>query len=595
MKLIRKPTRTSWLLKLLICLLLIAIYYFDLLSYLEFKLQDRFYQSPKLIDPRIIVIGIDERTLNELGRFEDWNRQAIADAIRILNSSEEGKPAVIAVDVLFGGESNNPAADASLVEAAREGGNVVTVSIALWGKDKELNKTLELVERPFPALEKEVRYGLANGTIESRDGVIRTAYLHTEHEGQTITSFPYEIYKAYTGNTSIEALKNDPQIYITYSGRPGDYSWGPSFLDIFSEDFDPSFFADSIVMIGPYASATMDAYYTPISQEQMYGVEIHANVLQMLLEGNFKRPVPPLYNYLILILVLILGVLLAQYLDVRALIFAYGALIALYLFTAAQLFAGGHIILLLYPIFSLVLLFLYQTVSSYAMETLEKRRVKETFKKYVDPDLADQLLASGEAQSNEVGARKNIAVLFVDVRGFTTMSETLKDQPELIVKILNEYLEHTSTCIFKNGGSVDKFIGDATMALFNGFYPLDDYVFKAVKAALDIVEGAQQLSLSLQEKYNIDVGFGIGLQCGDAIVGNLGPSFRKDYTAIGDTVNTAARLESRALKSQILISEEIYTLLNNRIEAHFFEEMTLKGKAKPLAVYTVTGLKENPS
>jgi len=145
-----------------------------------------------------------------------------------------------------------------------------------------------------------------------------------------------------------------------------------------------------------------------------------------------------------------------------------------------------------------------------------------------------------------VGSKKHIAVMFVDVRGFTPMTEGFRDTPELIVETLNEYLELTAGAVFGNGGSVDKFIGDATMALFNGFVPLDDYIYKAVKAADDMVQGAAELNASIKERYGIDIGFGVGIHCGEALVGNLGPSFRKDYTAIGDTVNTAARLESNA-------------------------------------------------
>ena len=197
-------------------------------------------------------------------------------------------------------------------------------------------------------------------------------------------------------------------------------------------------------------------------------------------------------------------------------------------------------------------------------------------------------METGEANSDEVGVLKDIAVLFVDIRGFTPMTEALKGYPGLIVKILNEYLELTSSAVFNNGGSVDKFIGDATMALFNGFVPLDDYVYKAVKAAWDIVQGATEVNASIKEKYGVDVGFGVGVNCGDAIVGNLGPSFRKDYTAIGDTVNTAARLESNAKRSEVLISKNVYELVKDRVKAVSVGEIPLKGKSEKLEVFSVT-------
>ena len=170
------------------------------------------------------------------------------------------------------------------------------------------------------------------------------------------------------------------------------------------------------------------------------------------------------------------------------------------------------------------------------------------------------------------------------------MTENLRDTPELIVRTLNEYLELTSTAVFNNGGSVDKFIGDATMALFNGFVPLDDYVYKAVRSAWEMTQGAEQLNRSLKERFGVDLSFGIGIHCGEAIVGNLGPSFRKDYTAIGDTVNTAARLESNAKPSEVLISRDVYELLGDRIEAKSKGEIQLKGKTEPIEVFSLTNL-----
>ena len=172
------------------------------------------------------------------------------------------------------------------------------------------------------------------------------------------------------------------------------------------------------------------------------------------------------------------------------------------------------------------------------------------------------------------------------------MSEALKDEPEVVVKILNEYLELTSTSVFNNDGSVDKFMGDATMALFNGFFHTDDYVFKAVKAAWDMVQGAAKVNASIKEKYDVDVGFGIGVNCGDAIVGNLGPSFRKDYTAIGDTVNTTSRLQNNAKRSEILISRDVYDIIKDRVEVVSMGTIPLKGKSIELEVFSVKSIKQ---
>lgn len=143
-------------------------------------------------------------------------------------------------------------------------------------------------------------------------------------------------------------------------------------------------------------------------------------------------------------------------------------------------------------------------------------------------------------------------------------------------------IQHT---IFKNGGTLDKFIGDATMAVFNAPFDLDDYIYRAVCTARDIAAGSQALEEKLMARFGKTVSFGIGVNCGRAVVGNIGCDFRMDYTAIGDTVNTAARLESNAKKGQILISESVYEAVKDRIEVSPIGEIPLKGKSKGVFVY----------
>jgi adenylate cyclase len=601
---------------IIILIILILGFLFDLLAFFEYKLQDSAFQRPErneLPAPYITVFGIDSDTLeafDNYGRFQDWNRQKIADAINILNRYEDAKPAVIAIDILYTSESSNPEADAALAQAVSDGGNVVLASLARYGYiwlDRDNLKTERAVtghEIPFPALAQNSAYGIVNADPSRVDSLMRYAVLKQEYSGGYIYSFPAEIYKKYMEYMWDENSVTDNFInahntaYITYYGLPDTYSPESvagtrlSFLDIFDEDFEPDWYADEIILIGPYAPGFEDAYFTPVSRGQMYGVEIHANVVNMLIDGNFKRYIPRAINFAVLIFFILVTLVLAKFTDMRILLGVLAALGAGYYFAALYIFRNGYILSLLYPLFSLAALYIYQVVYGYILETFEKRKLKSAFKKYVDPKLVDKLIEGREADSNEVGVKKNIAVMFVDVRGFTPMTEALKDNPELVVKILNEYLELTSSAVFDNDGSVDKFVGDATMALFNGFFHTENYVYKAVKAAWDMVQGASAVNAALQEKYGVDVGFGIGINCGDAIVGNLGPSFRKDYTAIGDTVNTAARLESNAKSSQILISSEVYEVVKEQVDADSVGAIPLKGKSIELEVFSVTNVRD---
>lgn len=174
------------------------------------------------------------------------------------------------------------------------------------------------------------------------------------------------------------------------------------------------------------------------------------------------------------------------------------------------------------------------------------------------------------------------------------MSEIL--EPEQVVEILNNYLELTTKCIFKNKGTLDKFVGDATMAVFNSPFDLDDYVYRAVCAAWDIVQGGIELEGKLLERFGRSVGFGVGVNCGPAVVGNIGCEFRMDFTAIGDTVNTAARLEANAKKGQVLISDVVYERVKDRVLVDAVGAIPLKGKSNEVFVYSVVGLKvEKPA
>ncbi|MEG0650341.1 MAG: adenylate/guanylate cyclase domain-containing protein, partial [Oscillospiraceae bacterium] len=172
---------------------------------------------------------------------------------------------------------------------------------------------------------------------------------------------------------------------------------------------------------------------------------------------------------------------------------------------------------------------------------------------------------------------------------FTTMSEAL--EPKTVVEILNNYLTLTSTCILNNGGTLDKFVGDATMAFWGAPLPQDDCIFKAVKTALDMVEGSVKLSEELQAKFGRTVSFGIGVHYGSAVVGNIGSPTRMDYTAIGDTVNTSARLEANAPGGTILVSRAVADALEGRVRfTTLGDSIKLKGKAEGFEILKVDGM-----
>jgi adenylate cyclase len=578
-------------------------------SPLEYRVQDSAFQQPCLPYHGIIILGIDEPAWEALGAWP-WPRSLMAEVINILNYYEEMRPAVIAVDVLYDQPSHFfPEGDLLLAEAARQGGNVLLASSFNIGQDIEGLRAEPVITAhitPFDAVLPYAQHGIINAVTDA-DGLIRNALLWDEFEGTRIYSFPLLAAQMYLqhnyGYASAHPfIEENRTMFLRYTGlpghegTPGDF-FGFSLADVFESWFKEDvvatgWLADTIVLIGAYSIGMMDHYPTPIYRgAPMYGVEIHANAIQAILEEAFKLRVPDWVGVLLLTAFILLGMLIGEFVDVRIALPIFGVLGVGYYFGALQIFTQQYYVLpMLGPPMVLGIIAVYQLIYGYALRVYEKGKIKSAFRKYVDPNLVDALVESGEADHDGVGKKKHIAVLFVDVRGFTPLTERFADTPELIVETLNAYLELTSASVFNNGGSVDKFIGDATMALFNGFVPLDDYVYKAVKAAWDIVQGAAEVNAAIKEKYGIDLGFGVGVNCGEAIVGNLGPSFRKDYTAIGDAINTAARLESSAQRSQVLISQDIVDILGERIQVESIGAIPLKGKSVPLEVYVLRGV-----
>ncbi|MGB9577601.1 MAG: adenylate/guanylate cyclase domain-containing protein, partial [Candidatus Norongarragalinales archaeon] len=211
-----------------------------------------------------------------------------------------------------------------------------------------------------------------------------------------------------------------------------------------------------------------------------------------------------------------------------------------------------------------------------------KEKMKSFFERYVSPHVIKQVMSEKKVKLG--GERQEVTVLFTDIRGFTSLSERL--EPEQVVAFLNEYFETGTRAILKHDGTVDKFIGDAIMAVFNAPVKQEDHAIKAVQAAIEMQEEFAALSKKF-EKQGIQLGVGIGINTGDAVVGNIGSRKVMEYTAIGDTVNTASRLQGIARAGEIIVSENTFKALKGQFKAKRVQEVQLKGKAKPLKVFVL--------
>ena len=446
---------------------------------------------------------------------------------------------------------------------------------------------------PFAALRNVTSQGFVNALLDDSDGIIRKAFIyHIEKDGTKKDGFSAAVYKKYMEQEGETAVfpKDKSTFTLRYSGGVSDYE-AVSLSDVINGNIPPEAFDDCIVLVGAYAAGMMDSYYVPVDRgQQMYGVEIHANTIQAFIESKQLTEIPHWVDGLIAAVIAAVLVIICDKLSAVLIVAVCGGTAVIKLVAGGLLFNGGYIWdNLTVPVIS-VLIAVYYIVLHYYKARAAKMSIEKAFSKYVAPQVVKEIAKSGTYEIKLGGENRDVAVLFVDIRGFTPLSESL--EPEQVVDILNSYLELTTNCIFRHGGTLDKFIGDATMAVFNAPFDTEDYVYKAVLAAWDIVQGGNRIEEQFVERYGKQVGFGVGVNCGPAVVGNIGCDFRMDYTAIGDTVNTAARLEANAPRGTVYISNTVYEQVKDRITVTEVGEIPLKGKSKGVFVYSVTGINE---
>lgn len=554
---------------------------------------DRLYTELMGTDDRIVIVKVDEETLNEYGNFSYWSREKTADLLEFLYSDPDNKPALVCLDFLFVDETD-PKTDARLAAAAGLGDVIAADHIVYRGKTVKTEsgdiyydkRNIDFIEEPFPALDRSVIRGFANTCIAD-DGYVR--YAMNEVPGTELKSFSFAAYEKYCEKKGLEVRRPETdrigQFRFFYSGEPGEYV-RYSLCDVLGGKVPANRFKDKIVMVGAYASGFQDDYSAAVSRgTRMYGVEIHANILQALFEGKTAVNADERAVFIIVFLLAFLFLFAASKQKLLPVMIESAVLAVLYCVVCRMLAFKGFFVPVLYFLLFMVLADVYYVIAKYFLERWHRRRTLEVFKKYVAPQVVEDLSKSGDFVLKLGGEKRDVAVLFVDIRGFTPLSESM--EPEQVVAILNEYLALTTKSILDNRGTLDKFIGDATMAVFNAPFDLDDYVYAAVSAAWAIKTGSRELGERLYREFGKQVGFGVGVNCGPAVVGNIGCEFRMDYTAIGDTVNTAARLEANAKAEEILISEYVYEKLKDRIVTEPVGEIPLKGKSTKLMVYRV--------
>lgn len=354
-------------------------------------------------------------------------------------------------------------------------------------------------------------------------------------------------------------------------------------------------FADKMVLIGYTAEAKglFDARPTPFNKNEA-GVQIHATAVQNILDELYLQRVPFVVNLVVIFTLFFIAVEIASISDLKLSIGLNLVWLIVYNIINYLLFINNIWLDLFYPDFILIIFLLFNTIYKVYIENKERLQTKNFFSRYVPAPVVDEILED-PSQVNPGGEEKEITVLFTDIVGFTSISEEL--EPAKLVRLLNEYFtEMTEIIKDEYGGTIDKFIGDAILAIFGAPFARSDDALRAVKTALLMQEKSKELEKRWQSRGE-DVVFeiGIGINTGLAVVGNIGAPDRINYTCIGDAVNVGARLESatREVDAGILISSSTYQRVKDHFECERIEGLKVKGKKEPLTVYRVISANES--
>jgi len=467
--------------------------------------------------------------------------------------------------------------------------------------------TMHMPEPNVPVLMEAARYAGYFNIFPDKDGVVRWMPLLLQCDGRLYPSLSVQALAAYLGGSpprltlssyGVESLQLGNKVVptdelgrmlIPYLGPRGTFPYH-SIVDILDGSIPREALQDRIVLLGASAVGLYDLRVTPFSSA-LPGLEIHASVMDRILEERFLvRPEwLSLFDVLLILSVgLGFGLLLSRLQAVGGALCGMAFLGGYVGFAQFMFVRQGVWISLVYPAANLVLVYSAVTVLRYLREERERRKVKHAFDHYLTASVVNEILKHPE-RLRLGGEKKSLTVMFSDIRGFTSMSESLN--PEELVQLLNRYLSLMTDIVFKYEGTLDKYIGDAIMAVWGAPLPQEDHARRACSAALEMVEALALLDPLLKELHIGAFRVGIGVNTGDMVVGNMGSDRRFDYTVMGDSVNLASRLEgaNKQYGTSILLNETTHEVVKDAFVCRELDRIRVKGKTRPITIFELLG------
>ena len=382
-------------------------------------------------------------------------------------------------------------------------------------------------------------------------------------------------------------VNHNAEMYINYAD-PTKYNHVSADY-ILSSNFDPNTLKGKIVIVGLDAAGLSVLKYTPfgLTTDQT----ITAQALDTIITGKYLLRIPQADTYEIIAMAL-LGLLMivliprtSVLLSVPLLIFMLGGI------SYASFMAYTNKGFLVDPSFAVLFIFLiwsHSTYNNFATQSRLRKQIKKQFEHYLDPGMVKKL-QKDPSLLKLGGETRNMTFLFCDIRGFTPISEKYKGNPEGLTKLINRFLTRMTDVIISNGGTIDKFMGDCIMAFWNAPIENKKHREMAVKSALEMTVALAELNMHLQAEGLPQINIGIGINTGEALVGNMGSDQRFDYSVIGDAVNLASRLESssKTLGKTLVIGEDTRHTIETVYPFEYIDSITVKGKTEEIKVYTI--------
>ncbi|MBD3227438.1 MAG: CHASE2 domain-containing protein [Candidatus Lokiarchaeota archaeon] len=542
----------------------------------ESKISDSFYNQDNTLDD-IIIVAIDDKSLQELGRWP-WPRDYFAYVIERLNRSS-----VIGIDISFIEATED---DQKFADSIKNNNVVLAMEYTSFSiKNGQLfGENLIKPSSTLGDFNVDYKSGFVNLYTDS-DGVTRS-FIPKISGVEDHNHFSLVVVNEFT---RLNQNLGDSRMLINYYSPPGGYEY-VSFSDIYNNITSPSYFENKIVLIGATAADLHDNVIVPISKKLMPGVEVNANLVQSILTQDFLNYQDDVSTILLILIFAIITGLIVNRFKIHIASLLLAGLGFFYIIIGVFIYDFGLILNILYPIIAIVSVYVALVIFYYITEERSRKWITSVFGKYVSPVVIDNLIKNPDS-INLGGEKRNITIFFSDIRKFTSISEKL--EPEELVHILNEYFSEMTSIIIENHGLVDKFMGDAIMAFWGAPLELDNHSEIACSCSLKMIGKLKELHLKWRKEKIPILNIGIGINSGQAIIGNMGSFDRFDYTAIGDNVNLASRLEglNKIYGTNIIISQFTQNKVKDKFETRKLDAVRVKGKKKPIFIFELISYK----